>query len=339
MATESLLSELRQIYSSIIQGFALTSYRSEPLYIRHFSPLEQAEIDERYKFFYDQAQNKGLSTEDQQLQELKRLGEWGDKEELEIKKAKFDLSELVSIKKNLSLPSQLKKLNEDISVAENKITKILKVKSSLLTMTCESFATQKVNEVYIYKSLFKEKEFLTPFFSEEDYENLDRHEIYNLITMYNSKISEFSDLNIQRVACAAFFQDYFRLCDNNVFSFYGKAIVYLTYYQSTLARYGKFFDSILSSENRPPDDIVDNPEKLIDWVTTSNNAKKVAEQNTSTGEAGSISLIGATPEDIKALNLNTKVISFGDIAKKSGKTSLSMADMMAAQGITDKMAG
>lgn len=335
MADDALsLSALRQVYSAIIQGYVATSYKGRPLYIRHFSPIEQAEIDERHSEFYHKAKDEGLTTEAEQLAELKRQKVWGDAEDLEVKSLKFSLDELVNIKRTLQFPSQLRKITKEIEEAEKKYLDKIKEKMSLLTLTCEAYASQKVNEVYIYKSLYQNRELTEPFFGEDEYNELDRSEIGELINTYNSKIAEFSDLNLQRVSVTGFFQDYFGLCNDDVSSFYGKPIVFLTYYQSTLARHGKYFCKLFSSELRPPDNIIHDPEKIIDWITTSSNAKKLSESSESKGEGGAASFVGASKEDLKEMGMESKAMSIETVAKEKGKTGLNMQEMMEMAGVS-----
>lgn len=329
---ETSLNQLRQIYSAIIQGFVATSYNKAPLYIRHFSPIEQAEIDEHYAGFLARAKGEGLSSEEEQLALLKKQGVWGDAEDLEVKQLKFEVEELIGIKKTVLFPSQLEQIKVQIEVAEKRWLDKLKERADLLTLTAESFASQKVNEVYIYKSLYADKELKTPFFSDEDYQDLDRAEISALITLYNSKVSDFSDKNLQKVAVSGFFQDYYGLCENDITNFYGKPIVYLTYYQSALARHGKYFHTLFMSENRPPDNIMGDPDKIIDWVTTTSNAKRLAAKTEATGEGGAASFVGATKKDLEAMGMAPSTVSLKDKAK--GKSSMNMQEMMAAAGVS-----
>ena len=78
-----------------------------------------------------------------------------------------------------------------------------------------------------------------------------------------------------------------------------------------------------------PQEIKNDPDKIIDYVNANENAKKVIE-NKNNKENQASSIVGATSEDLEYVGLkakNQKTLSLADEAKKKGG-SLSMEDMM-----------
>ena len=66
----------------------------------------------------------------------------------------------------------------------------------------------------------------------------------------------------------------FYLCDDNVFNFYGKPVITLTFYKIEIYSYGRYFKSLIqTSEDKIPDHIVEDPDKLIEWAQASKNVK------------------------------------------------------------------
>ncbi len=183
-----------------------------------------------------------------------------------------------------------------------------------------------MNEIYILNSLFKDNQFLIPFYNNDEFEDLDEIELDQTIQAYNKEIAQFQDSTISKIALATFFQKYFVLCDDNIYHFFGKPIVLLTYFQAQLGELGKFFKHVLSQEQKPPQHIINDPEKIIEWYQVGNNAKKL----TSTHENSQITSIVGSAEDVKKIAemQGQEVVSFAQIAAKEGKTRLSKQDLM-----------
>lgn len=337
MSKETDVAVLRRIYASIIQGYGLLHYKDSTIFVRHFSPIEQAEIDEQYLSILDNAKAKGLLPEEERLKELFLEKLWTKEDETDIENKKFYISNLNDTKRAEFLPSRIKLINDQIEEGTEKLRVKLTERYSLLGMTAESFANQKLNEIYIYKSFYKDKDFREAFFTPEEYDDLERDEISYLVNLYNQRVQDYADRNLRRVALSQFFQNYFSLCEDNVFNLYGKAIVSLTFYQSELATYGRYFKSILTGENRPPSDIRDDPDKIMDWATGNQNARKViAATQKETGEGGGMAIMGATSSDLEELGLrqkkpeNAKTIQ--EVAKERGG-SIPMEELMKMSGV------
>ena len=323
---------LRKAYACIIQGSCTLPYNDDLIYIRHFSPIEQAEIDEEHLAVLNEAKKKGLPSEEDKLKDLAKEGLWTKEDEVDIENKKFYISSDESTKRAEFLPSRVEELNKKIQEGREKLRERLAARMELIGMTAESFASQKLNEIYIYKSFFKDKDFREAFFTPEEYDDLTREEIGYLINLYNDRIKEFQDRNIRRIACAAFFQNYYSLCEDNIYNLFGKAIVSLTFYQSELATYGRYFKHIIAN-SKPAEDILEDPDKLIDWSNGTQNTKKLLDDNKPQGEGVAMAIVGATADDLKKMGLkkDTGEKSFQEIAREKG--GLSMEDIMKLSGV------
>lgn len=289
--------ELRKAYGQIILGASPTQINGATAYIRHFTPLDQGELDGGYTFFLEKALNSGLSSEEQRLKELADVKCWTEEDEAGIEKQRDYLNGLIETKKLLALPSQIERHGHQIKEAQLLLNFKLSERHQAVGMTAESFAGRKLNEFYIFKSLFKDRELKIPLFSEEEFDYLDISEVNDLVVAFNKSIGLLSDANIKKIALATFFQNSFSLCDDNIYNFYGKPIVGLTFYQSELASYGIFFKRILNAEMKPPVDIINDPDKIIDWQSGSRNREKLV----SSTQGSNVAIFNATKEDIKSL--------------------------------------
>ena len=130
---------------------------------------------------------------------------------------------------------------------------------------------------------------------------------------------------------SSFFLNNFYLCEDNPQIYYGKPVVELTYNQSELFSYGRYFKYILSEmKNKPHPDVMDDPDKLIELYNVGKNADKIKE---SMENADASTVVGATNEDLERMGLKAPTdepqqgISLAaEAAKKGGK--LSMEDLM-----------
>lgn len=290
--------KFKTLYGQIILGISPAKIDGSVAFIRHLSPLEQGELDGGYSSFFEKAVERELPTEEQKLKQLAADNLWTDADESFVENQERYLIGLKDSKKNLLLPSQVEEQNKTIAATEALLLKKRGERTGLLQLTAESYARKKVNELYICKSLFRDKRCTEPFFDDDVFEYLDTNEINRVAIAFNETMANMNEQAIKQIAIAPFFQNSFGLCDDNIFNFYGKPIVHLTFLQSDLAGYGRFFKHILSSEPKPPGDIINDPDKIIDWYQTAKNAEKMMKQNNSSN----VAVVGATQDDMKALS-------------------------------------
>lgn len=327
MAFSSLeLAQLRRSYAAIIQGYSPVWVKGVPAFLKHFSSIEQAEIDDDYIYWRDKAVKEGLKTEDARLKFVIEKGVWTLADEEWIKNQRSSISTMNSTKRTLHLPSQIKALAEDIKREEKKLVDKIHERRDVIGMTAETYAEQKINESFIYKALFRDKDLKTPLYSGEEFEEFDKKDIYELIRIHNETSASFSDLNLKKISIAHFFQDALHLCQGSLIDLFGIPIARLTHYQSSLGMYGLYFKRIFESDSRPPEHLMSDPDAITDWITAKTNSKKYLEDKAGDG---ALSLVGGTKEDYEQLGLgHAKTIN--QVAQ--GKP-MNMQELMAAQGI------
>src|SRR5207249_4657887 len=102
----------------------------------------------------------------------------------------------------------------------------------------------------------------------------------------------------------------------NIYEFYGKPICYLTNFQIQLAAYGSYYKTILTSENKPPDDLLSDPDKLEDWYSSKTNFEQMLDKNVKQDNAN-VSIMG-TKEDLARLGYGQQDISLKEATAKAG---------------------
>jgi hypothetical protein len=90
-----------------------------------------------------------------------------------------------------------------------------------------------------------------------------------------------------------------------------------------------------NSDNKPPEEIAQDPEKLVEWFESAKSAKETLDKSKTAGTEGSASsLVGATKADLKRLGLdnpNETINLAKKAAEKGGK--LNMEDLMKLHGM------
>lgn len=293
--------DLRKAFLDICNGYSKMLLDKSVVYIKHLSHKEHIDLDEVEEESLSRAKAAGLPDEKTQLDFLKKEGLWTDKNENEIVQQELFLKQMNDGKKHLILPSILEVHLRQIKEGEEKLQLILLKRKKLIGDTCESLATKIVNEYYIYRSLFKDKDLKNNLFSEEEFNDLSDEELEKITIIYNKSIEYCSEDNIKKIALQDFFLNYFYLIDEDIYSFFGKPVIDLTYYQLKLINYAKYFKGIFSQFpiESIPNDIKKDPDKLVSYVETLKNGKNLLDKQ----QGKAVGLVGATKKDLEMLNV------------------------------------
>jgi aryl carrier-like protein len=297
--------------------------------------LSSGEVDLKKEEFYSKAlKNKLPSLVDQEAYILKE-DLWSEEKNKEIKKIKEYIIGLRKTKLKLFREEELISVNEQINNEENKLLNLNLEKKELIGFTAEDYANKKINEYYMFISLYKDTELKENFFSQNEFDELENVDITKLVKIYNDKLSIYNDKNLKKISLLNSHLTLFNISDDNPYYMYGKSIVYLTFYQIEIFGYAKYFKNQLSyAKHKPADEYFEDPDKLIEWLESSKNVEELLEKTSnSKADTVSTSIIGATKEDLKKAGLDeSNSISLTEEAKKRGGT-LSMEDLMKLHGI------
>jgi hypothetical protein len=177
--------------------------------------------------------------------------------------------------------------------------------------------------------LYKNKTFDNLCYTDEDFDNLSSEDLSELVSCYNKLLVNFSDSRIQKLVLEDFFSYYISYSEDPL-HFYGKPVVNLTHNQLRMILFARYFKNILSNNDKIPEDIKKDPDKLIDYI----NANEKAKQRIQDKDNQATSIVGATKEDYKYINMDKgdkKSLSLAEEAKKKGG-SLDMKDLMKLMG-------
>lgn len=296
------------------------------LYVKHLNNIESSQIDIKRDFYFKKARHKGIKTLAEREVEIIEEGEWSAEKNKQLENLREYISRLRDTKKQMLKFSDREEIDKRISDKEKDFERLEREKLIAIKMTCEAYASKRVNEDYIYNSLFKDGELKEPFFSKEEFEDLSQNDLNGLIVLYNMHVENFGVYNLKKLALSSHFLNYFHLCSDNPFTFYGKPVVELTFYQAEVFSLGRYFKHILEeSDEKPHEDVLNDPDLLIEWWEVTQNNKKLQEKTgrkvKGTGGRGK-------QEEEKSVDHN-------ELAKKAREKggSLNMKELMKLQGV------
>lgn len=328
-------SGLKVIFSEILRGYTLVENKDfGKIKIKHFNNFDSAELDIKNRYFYEKARDQGLPTREQKIEYLLKEDIWDDKKNKEILNLKTMIAGLKNSKSKVFLQAHIDDINRQLEENQLKLAHLEIQKEELIGFCAENYAQRRINEHYMQKAILKDNgEFLL---SDEDFEDLQQDELMGLISTYNKNTRKFESPNLKKISLSGFFTNLFYLCENNAYTFFGKPLVELTFYQVELFGYARYYKSLMeSSENKVPDEVRQDPEKIVEWFESSKSAREVMDKSQTAGKEGSAtSLVGATKQDLKRLGLDNpnETISLAKKAAEKGG-SLTMEDMMKIHGV------
>lgn len=317
--------KLKILFADILREMSvIDTEKLGRIYIKHLTHSDIADIDVKNEQYKQEAIDKGAELEEDKLQHLIKMGDWLESQERDIANQELYVKNLHKTKNQVFADRDKEEINKQIKEAEKQITLLKMKRGELIGFTVEQFAAKKINEYYVFNALFKDTGLKERLYDEESFDDLDENQIGDLIEVYNQSSKFFNQTNLQRISLAPFFMNSFHLANDDAYVFWGKPIIKLTFYQTELFGYAKYFKSLLQNAPvKPDDDLYDDPSKLIDFCNSKANLDKVV------GEAkgDNVTVFGVTQEELKKKGY-TNNNDLAKKAKKLGKTSLSMQEMM-----------
>ena len=321
----------RKIFRDVVRGYSTSLIDEEFVYIKHLTPHDQVELEEIEQKYYKIAEKRGVPTEKDMIDWLKKEGEWSDDEDAEITRKELFVENLKTARNKMVLKSAIEKQTELIDKEEKELKEKKDQKTSLIGNTCEKYAKERMNDFYMIKSFYKDKNLNDVLFSEEVYDELEDYDIRKYILIYNSIFESFSEENIQYTILEDFYSPYLSFAEDSM-QFYGKPFCALTYNQIRLIVYTRVIKNIFDTNENIPESIRKDPAKLLEFGSSSKEERDKAKDKLSQGAAGT--LVGAKDEDYEYLGIEKPKggVSLHEEAKKKGGT-LNMQDLMKLHGV------
>jgi len=333
-------TDLKLVFSDVLKGHTEVHHKQiseDVMYIRHLGILDNIQTDRDYEDSLKIAKDKKLPTEADQVRYLQEEKIWTSEDEARISELKIYISNLKDTKAKLFLKSQIDPIRKDIEESGYKMLRLLQEKEQYLGFTAEKYASKRANENHIQRAVYKDSSFATLAISDEEFNDLSDKELGEFTRAYNAATMNMTMEELKKISLIPFFCNYFYLCDDNPQTFYGKPVVDLTFFQAEIFAYGRYFKSLAQdSKASPPDDIRNDPDKLIDFYEMRKVADETMEkiEQKAGDKSGASTLVGATADDLEAIGYKEgggKTIDLTKAAEGKGG-SLSMDDFLDLHG-------
>lgn len=290
------IGHLKKLYKDIVLGFSAYNYAGKPIFIKHFSEIDNAEIEIFRSTFSSDAKSKGMQEREEKKKILISEGLWTEQKEKDIENLKKEISNLELVGKNLIIKRQILQNKEKIKQTKASLDEILKEKDEIFGFCLEDFVEKKISELMIFSSFYKDKQLTQKFFSEEEFDMMLESEMSDLILVLNGFYVDFAQKQIKRICASPFFMSLFSLAENDPCSFFGRPISQMTILQVNMFSQGRYFKNLIQTHNErvsPPSDVFEDPDKMLDWYENITNTKAM--------QADGVSYVGASKEELQKM--------------------------------------
>ena len=319
------------IVGEIFDGYSEFDINGRSLYLKHLTVKDQRYLHLYYEKYKNIAIKKGVEEESSILKKIKDDGLWSDEDDLKLENLKTEIENLKKTKKSLFLASQKEKTQVTIDEKQSEYFSLLTKRKEIVGKTAEDYATNMAATEIIRYFIFDSKDLDNHAFTEEEFAEMDDVDLLK-IRDYQNKISDkFNELDIQKAILRPFFSLYLSFCEN-AHDFFGKPLVDLSVFQMKLVLFGRIFHSIFQYTEDIPDNIRDDPERLLAFSDAKNN------KNNNKGkfikdDSSASTVFGATADDVKDLaDSSGRVVSLSDeISKAGGKLTMEQMIKLAGQ--------
>lgn len=288
MTSEVEISKLKVIFASVCAGHSMYILNSKIVYIKHFCVADDLDVDFFYNNKYSELVNRGIYTEKDKLKYLIKNNLWDEKREGQIKFARDTIADLYKNKSKIYKFSDIQFYKSEIAKNEEFLINLLTERAELIDSTAENSARRASDLLLIQKSFFSDKQLTKSLYTEEEFAELSSGEIDRLYELYYQSQNDLSEPNFKKIAIQNFFNNLYFLSEKAT-DFFGGSIVSLTKPQNQLLIWANYFKNVLQN-NDIPAEIMDDPEKISDWVAGKRSIEAVISNNTTPD--GIVSLVG-----------------------------------------------
>tara|TARA_R110002020_G_scaffold22527_4_gene76142 strand:+ start:3537 stop:4520 length:984 start_codon:yes stop_codon:yes gene_type:complete len=321
-----------EFYISLIgeafDGYTESTLDGRTVYIKHVNIRDQRYLHKYYEKYKQLALSKGLDSEEDRIAYVIKEGLWTETEDAKIASLEFEIKNLKGTIKSLFLPSQREAMAETIAEREAEAEDLRVGRKEVMGKTAEDYATSRSGDEISRFLLFKNNDLTEHFYTEKEFADLETWEIIKINSLQNEIHKRLTDHRIQEAVLRPFFSMYLSSCEK-VAAFYAKPVTALSIYQLKVVLYGNMFFNIFQHTTDVPDDIKENPQKLLAFSDAQRN--KDTNRGGIKDDADASMVFGATKQDMKGFETKDGNSSLVEEAKKHGG-KLNMEQMMRLAG-------
>ena len=321
-----------EFYTSLIgeifDGYSVSTFEGRDVFVKHINIRDQKYIHSYYEKYKNIALSKGIESQEDREAYIKKEDLWEESDDIKILSLTEEIKNLKKTKESVFLPSQKDSFQKTIEEKSVELYDLSKSKAEIIGLTADSYASKRSNDEMLRFCIFKDPDFTENLHTEDEFSELEVRQVMLLSAIVTESSDKMCEDNIKHAVLRPFFGMYISNCENPS-DFYGKPIVDLSAYQMKVAMYGKVFNSIFQYTQDIPDNIREDPDKLLAYSESQRN--KDSNKGGIKDDADASAVFGATNEDMKDLTKDTKTVSLSEAAKKAGG-KLDMKQMMRLAG-------
>lgn len=231
---------------------------------------------------FEKAIQEGVPTEEELLLSAKESDYWTQEDELIYKNADEDIQFLKSEKKRQKIKSRIRRYEEQIQAAEEKRKEVTAKRLELLTNSAEYYAHQ-ASIYYLLKNsiLDEDGDLLWPdeeafLFDQDNYPILV---VFLAKQILNGGIKDTAEY--RKVARSPEWRIIWVSAKENLQSIFNRPISDLSMRQTLLIYWSRVYDSVYEDPDRPSQEIIDDDDRLDDWLANRDDRKSEEKKKSS----------------------------------------------------------
>ena len=222
------------------------------------------------QYYYDKSfeafKRQKIATVKETIDEHKKLKLWSDAKDEQLDKLEKFIKDVEEDLKETKQSSKIKKLTLWKKFLERSFFDLLTSKNTMLANTCETLANERALSYLIYKSFYT-LENASIWNSYNDLIKDNRIElIRELINKYIELNSFFSVKDIRYIARMPYWRTRWNVCKSSAKDLFNRELLDISNEQFLLIYWSQIYDSVYEAYERPPDSIIEDDDKLDNWL-------------------------------------------------------------------------
>jgi len=254
--TNDILKKAEQALLEIIRGYSILRNGNEEFYFRHYSVLEDLELEESYRNFLQSAIKSGIKDEKTILAEAVKKKRWSVQKEEEMKSLQWEMDKLSEVAKKIEDPTQKQSALLSVEDKKKQLVVLDKERREICSYSAEYFAEMKKVKALLSSCVYKDRGLKI---------QASEKESAACAQQFFERISEFNNLDV--IANAAYnthFFDLFSLNYRQPYVLFKQRGVELTIFQKTLLSYSNAILNRLKNISIP-EKILKDPVKILNY--------------------------------------------------------------------------
>ncbi len=315
------------LVGEIFDGYSVSAFEGRDVFVKHISIRDQKYIHTYHEKYKNIAVCKGVESKEDREAYLKKEGLWEEADDLKMASLTDEIKNLKKTKDSVFLPSQRESFQKTIEQKAIELYELTSKKAEIVGLTAEGYASKRCNDEMLRFCIFKDAGLSENLHNEDEFSDLEINQIISLNEIMMNVSEKISEDSIKQAVLKPFFSMYLSNCED-LKSFYGKPVIELSAYQMKLGMYAKVFHSIFQYTEDIPDNIREDPDKLMAY--SENKRNKGSNNGGLRDDADASAVFGATKEDMEQV-ADGDSVSLSEAMKESGG-KLDMKQMMRLAG-------